>query len=118
MSDELQQIDLKTLRNWQIDRRDFVLVDTLPATAYNKGHLPGALHIMSDDILDHASVLLPDRQMEVVVYCASAKCKRAGLSAGRLETLGYTRVFHFVGGKRDWIAAGFPLETRGQQEVD
>jgi rhodanese-related sulfurtransferase len=106
----VQQIDATTLRNWQIDQRDFVLVDTLPATAYNKGHLPGAIHILSDSILDCAQALLPDTKKEVVVYCASVNCKRAGLSAVRLESLGYTRIVHFVGGKRDWIAAGFLLE--------
>ena len=109
--DQMQQIDTKTLRNWQIGRRDFVLVDTLPGATYDKEHLPGAIHIMSDDILDCAAARLPDTKRQVVVYCASAKCQRAGLAAGRLETLGYTRVVHFVGGKRDWIAAGFPLES-------
>ncbi len=109
-------IDAKTLRDWQIERRDFVLVDTLPPAAYDKGHLPGAIHIMSDNILDRASSLLPNREQVVVVYCASVNCKRAGRSAGRLESLGYSRVHHFEGGKREWIAAGFPLETTGRSD--
>ena len=107
-------IDAKTLRNWQIEQRDFVLVDTLPPAAYDKGHLPGAIHIMSDNILEFAPSLLPTRDQVVVVYCASVKCKRAGRSAARLESLGYSRVHHFVGGKREWIAAGFPLATTGR----
>jgi rhodanese-related sulfurtransferase len=111
----MQQIDVKTLRHWQIDQRDFALVDTLPGAAYDKGHLPGAIHIMSDDILDCAAARLPDTDRQVVVYCASVTCRRAGLAAGRLESLGYTRVIHFVGGKRDWIAAGFPLERSTEE---
>jgi len=44
-----------------------------------------------------------------VVYFASKECKRAGLAAERLKTLGYARITHFVGGKKDWIAAGYSL---------
>ncbi len=106
-------IDAKTLRTRQNDRRDFALVDTLPATAYDKGHLPGAVHIVSDNILDLAPSRLHDREQVIVVYCASIDCKRAGLSAERLESLGYGRVNHFNGGKREWIAVGFPQESAG-----
>ena len=114
----MKTIDAKTLHAWQIDQRDFVLVDTLPTAAYNKGHLPGAVHIVSDNILNLSPSRLPDRQQVIVVYCASIDCKRAGLSAERLESLGYGRVYHFIGGKREWIAAGFPLEPTGMSDPD
>ncbi|MBU6469186.1 MAG: rhodanese-like domain-containing protein [Gammaproteobacteria bacterium] len=103
-------IDANTLRTWQLQRREFILVDTLPAESFAKGHLPDAINIVSDDILQQAPDRLPDKQALIVVYCASATCKRAGLSAERLARLGYNQVHHFVGGKRDWVAAGFPLE--------
>ena len=112
-----KHIDAETLRSWQTDGRDFVLVDTLPPAAFAKGHLPGALHIMSDDILRLAMTMLPDRQQMIVVYCASINCKRAGLAAARLERLGYANVTHFAGGKREWLAAGLPLETYGDADA-
>jgi rhodanese-related sulfurtransferase len=31
----------------------------------------------------------------------------------RLLELGYERVGHYAGGKRDWVDAGLPLETPG-----
>ena len=92
------------------DSRDFRLVDTLPASAFESGHLPGAINIVSDDILEQAPKRLPDRRAPIVVYCASDTCRRAGLSAERLESLGYSRIFHYEGGKKDWTAAGLPLE--------
>ncbi|WP_265519749.1 rhodanese-like domain-containing protein [Nitratireductor luteus] len=90
---------------------DFVLVDTLPATAYRKGHLPGAISIVSDDIVDVAPERIPDRNAEIVVYCGNGPCKRSSLAAERLENLGYTRVRDYHEGKADWIEAGLPLET-------
>ncbi|MDE3029846.1 MAG: rhodanese-like domain-containing protein [Paracoccaceae bacterium] len=103
-------IDTATLRSWQEDHRNFTLVDTLPASAFAAGHLPGAVNLVSDDILAQAPIRFPDREATLVVYCASETCKRAGLAAERLERLGYRSVFHYTGGKKDWIAAGLPLE--------
>lgn len=88
-----------------------VIVDTLPPEAFAKGHLPGAITIRSDDILAQAPQRLADRDAEIVVYCASPRCMRAGKSAARLESLGYRRVRHFEGGKEAWREAGLPLVT-------
>lgn len=103
-------IDTATLHDWQASGRDFILVDTLPAETFAKGHLPGAINIVSDDIVDEAPRRLPDKQATLVVYCASENCKRAGRAAERLASLGYTEVYHYVGGKREWQAEGLSLE--------
>lgn len=95
----------------RIDRGDgFVLLDTLPEAAYRKGHLPGAINIPSEGILDDAPRRIPDRDTEIVVYCANGPCKRSRLAADRLEALGYRRVHDYHEGKADWIDAGLPLE--------
>ncbi len=96
----------------RIDRGDaFVLLDTLPEAAYRKGHLPGAINIPSDDIIDDAPRRIPDRDTEVVVYCANGPCKRSRLAAERLVELGYHRVRDYHEGKADWIDADLPVET-------
>ena len=107
MTDIITRDDLKA----KLDRGDrFVLIDTLPETAYRKNHLPGAINIPSDDILAEAPVRIPDPDSEIVVYCGNGPCKRSSLSADRLRTLGYRRVRDYHEGKADWIAAGFPVE--------
>jgi len=37
-------------------------------------------------------------------------------AACRLESLGFTDVFDYVGGKRDWAGGGLPIEGRKAQE--
>lgn len=55
----------------KIDRKDdFLLVETLPATAYQHAHLPGAINLPPDRLKELASTLLPDRNADIVVYCA------------------------------------------------
>jgi len=61
--DELQQ---------KIDRKDdFLLVETLPATAYHHKHLPRAINLPPDKVTTLASQILPNQSAEIVVYCAS-----------------------------------------------
>ena len=56
----------------KIDRNDtFVLVETLPATTYHHAHLPGAINLPPDQVRDLAPNVLPDKNAEIVVYCAS-----------------------------------------------
>lgn len=56
----------------KIKRGDsFQLVETLPKTTYDHVHLPGAINLPTDKIKDMAETLLPDKNAEIVVYCAS-----------------------------------------------
>ena len=56
----------------KIDQKDdFLLVETLPATAYHHKHLPGAINLPPESIAEVASKLLPDKSADIVVYCAS-----------------------------------------------
>jgi rhodanese-related sulfurtransferase len=56
----------------KIERKDdFTLVETLPSTAYAHAHLPGAINLPPDQVSALAPTLLPDKNAEIVVYCAS-----------------------------------------------
>lgn len=98
-----------------------VIVEALPPMYYNKEHLPGALNLPHDRVDELAPTLLPDKSVEIVVYCANSPCPNSGIAARRLTELGYTRVWDYDEGKQDWIEAGLPTEsgsgraTRGER---
>src|SRR5207244_8552563 len=55
----------------KIDRRDdFQLVETLAETAFHHAHLPGAINLPPDRVKELAPTLLPDKNADIVVYCA------------------------------------------------
>ncbi|HSS62842.1 MAG TPA: rhodanese-like domain-containing protein [Gammaproteobacteria bacterium] len=89
---------------------DFVLVEALPRKYWAKGHIPGALNLPHDQIDALAPELLPDKNREVVVYCASTACQNSEIAATTLTRLGYKKVHEYVEGKADWEAAGYLLE--------
>lgn len=53
------------------DKDSFHLVETLPKIAFEQAHLPGAINIPSDQVRELAPKLLPDKNADIVVYCAS-----------------------------------------------
>jgi rhodanese-related sulfurtransferase len=56
----------------KIGRGDsFLLLETLPATAYHHVHLPGAINMPPDQVKQLAAKLLPDKHADIIVYCAS-----------------------------------------------
>lgn len=48
----------------------FALVETLPEMYYRHTHLPGAINLPPDKVGELAPALLPDKEADVVVYCA------------------------------------------------
>jgi rhodanese-related sulfurtransferase len=56
----------------KIERGDkFQLVETLPRTAYDHAHLPGAINLPPDQVKELAPKLLPNKLSDIVVYCSS-----------------------------------------------
>lgn len=87
-----------------------VLVEALPARYFDQGHLPGAVNINVGETKVKAPALLPTRDADIVVYCASATCTNSDQVAVQLNALGYSNVSVFKGGKAEWEAAGHALE--------
>ena len=88
----------------------FVLVETMAADRFQESHLPGAINLPPNQVRELAPRLLPDRQREIVTYCASRSCPASLAVARELIALGYSHVRHYVGGKEDWRAARLPME--------
>jgi rhodanese-related sulfurtransferase len=56
----------------KMDRGEkFKLMETLPEGAFEMAHLPGATNLPPDKLRKLAPDVLPDKNEEIVVYCAS-----------------------------------------------
>jgi hypothetical protein len=68
-------ISTAELARWVEERnagaRDFLLVDTLPATMYEEHHLPGAVNVPYAELKAHGAEPFygPDKDRTIVVYC-------------------------------------------------
>ncbi len=96
----------------KLDRGDdFELVEVLPEEHYLESHLPGAINIPGDELREKAPQLLPDRDREIVVYCASPACQASPRAARILTEMGYENVKDYAGGKEHWKEGGLPVES-------
>lgn len=93
----------------------FVLVDALPPMSYAHSHLPGAINLPPRSVDGSAVRRLPDKDVEIVVYCANPECEDSVETGRRLAALGYANVRHYPGGKDEWRDAGLPLERAGRR---
>jgi rhodanese-related sulfurtransferase len=56
----------------KLDRGDrFALLETLPKNAYDHVHIATAKNLPLDEIKTLAPTLIPDKNAEIIVYCAS-----------------------------------------------
>jgi rhodanese-related sulfurtransferase len=94
-----------------------VLVEALPEMYFDKAHLPGAINIPHTEVDQLAPGLLPDRDAEIVVYCANGPCANSGIASARLVALGYSNVSDYHEGKDEWVAAGLPVESGVQAKA-
>lgn len=85
--------------------------EVLPERHWAAGHIPGAKAMPLDRIAEVAQKEAPDKETDVVLYCASETCRNSHIAAEKLVTLGYRSVFVYAGGKADWEAAGLELEV-------
>lgn len=80
-------------------REGYVILDTRTQQEYDEGHIPGAILIPHDEILEKAETVLTDKNQLILVYCRSGR--RSKLAAEDLVKLGYTNIKEF-GGIIDW----------------
>ncbi len=68
MESTISTKDLKA----RLDRKGSIkLVETLAPERYREAHLPGALNIPPEKIKELAPQLLPQKDTEIVTYCAN-----------------------------------------------
>jgi len=93
----------------------FVLVDSRSREAWDQGHIPGAIHLPTRQIAQHAaersiSELIPVG-MPCVTYCWGPGCNGATRAALELARLGFP-VKEMIGGFEYWVREGFAYESR------
>ena len=77
----------------------YVILDVRTQEEYDQGHIPGAIVISHEEIMENAEEVLTDKEQLILVYCRSGR--RSKIAAEALVELGYTNIKEF-GGIIDW----------------
>lgn len=78
---------------------DYIILDVRRADEFAEGHIPGAINVANEDILNTEPTELPDKEQVIYVYCRSGN--RSKQAAAKLAAMGYSNIIEF-GGIMDW----------------
>ena len=86
------------------------LIDVRETEEWDRGHIPGAVHVARGYLESRIDGAVADRDQPVVLYCASGQ--RSALAANTLtELLGFTDVRSMTGGITLWKDRGYKVEV-------
>lgn len=108
MPDTLTTISADDLKETLESEHPPVVINTLSKEAHEAKHIPGSINVPTDD-MDQVEMLVPNKDEQIVVYCANADCTASPAAAQTLEEMGYTNVLDFEDGYAGWRQAGYPL---------
>ena len=88
--------------------RDFILIDTGPATEYNRCHLPSAISMDACNITVHSFPRDMDRDDMLIFYCGWPDCHRSILGSQKAARAGFDNIRILQGGLQAWVEDGYP----------
>jgi len=114
-------ISTQELKGWIDQKKDMLIVDTMPADNFKKQHIPGAVNFeiqrqpeltqMPEKMqADFQKVLGPNKDRTIVLYCGFTDCERSHNAGMWAVKLGYKNVYRQPGGITGWLEAGYPTE--------
>lgn len=93
-----------------------LLIDIRDLAEFQRGHIPGAVHIsrgmLEFDILpalEKQGITVPPDECDIVLYCGTGG--RSALAAKSLDAMGFQNVKSMDGGIVAWAEAKFPVDA-------
>lgn len=94
---------LKTMN--ETEHEDFVLINVLPRDKFNRAHIRTSVNVPVDepDFVEITGRIAGSKERKIVVYCANFDCDASPKAARLLENAGFTQVYDYEGGTKDWF---------------
>lgn len=95
----------ENLRQLQVDKGSFTLIDVRDPNDFQRHHIEGAINIPKDNIGTND---LP-KGGRIILYCGDARCPLSHAAAKTLMTSGVEKVGVLYGGIDQWEKRGYPV---------
>lgn len=90
-----------------MNRENPLLVDISPRDSFEKGHIPGARHVLMSQFDPENKDLAKAKSLPIVVICRSGQTAQG--AAQRLVKAGFEKVYYLGGGMGAWTQAQLPV---------
>lgn len=89
---------------------DLVIIDARRVEEYKKGHIDGAYNLLNTVMNEeNLASLVSSKETPVLFYCNGPRCLRSSKASKKALSWGYTRVYWFRGGWREWSDKQYPI---------
>lgn len=96
------------LKGWYDDGVEMVVLDVRNETYYSGIMLPDAIWVPYDAPEESIEAAIPSKDTLIVLYCWGPNCPMSDWMADRLILAGYTNMYKYLDGLKDWIEQGYP----------
>ena len=105
----MNKINKKELKD-MMEHNNIVVIEVLEPKEFKKEHIKGAINIPLAEIVSESKERFGFEQ-DIAVYCSDYDCGASPTAAKKLQNSGFTHVYDFAGGKKEWKEAGYPMES-------
>jgi rhodanese-related sulfurtransferase len=107
-----EQVSIETAKTMYANNQA-IFADARSRTAYQQGHIEGAIHLDPFNYDDWSSQLTSDTppQQIFITYCDGPNCPLARQLAEKLSRLGFERVYYLVDGWEQWRVHNLPTTS-------
>ncbi|MEP4531797.1 MAG: rhodanese-like domain-containing protein [Cyclobacteriaceae bacterium] len=88
---------------------DLQLIDVRTPQEYDAGHIKNATLINIQDPEFESKMNQLNKEKPVMVYCAVGG--RSSRAVALTKDMGFSKVYNYKGGMKDWAASGMEMET-------
>lgn len=91
---------------------NLIVIDSRKKAEYLKGHIEGATNILNTMLkAEDLEQLSADKNNAILFYCNGSRCLRSSDSINKARDWGYTNLFWFRGGWKEWTEKRLPVVT-------
>lgn len=89
------KISAKEAKTMMEKSEDMVILDIRTQEEYDKGHVPGAILILEEQLREKAETIIPNKDETILIYSKDGSGSREATNT--LLEMGYTNVYDFGG---------------------
>ena len=105
---KVNTISVHELKKRRDSNPKLCLIDVREDHEWQEQHIPGALHIPKDKLVESIGVEVPEHDCPIYLHCRGGT--RSLHAANHLVAMGYHHVYSVDGGISEWERSGYPVE--------
>jgi rhodanese-related sulfurtransferase len=108
MATNIRTITAEELKGKMGKNNGLTVINALDKETYDDCRITGSINIPLNVLKDRVKDW--DRNKEIVTYCAQETCPVSREAFEILASMGFTNIYAYEGGMREWKQKGFPSQ--------